>query len=77
MMCDGLSYQCSERSCLILDSLLALRYLRVSRDRNSFYLALTKADLANFPLMPKNDYKWLADYAWLERNNSQFSVEPK
>ncbi len=56
---------------------VALRYLRVSGERNSFYLALTKADLANVPLMPENNYGWLADDTWLERNNSQFSVEPK
>jgi hypothetical protein len=56
---------------------VALRYLRVTRERNSFFLALTQADLANVPLMPDNDYAWLSNDAWLEQNNSRFSVEPK
>ena len=56
---------------------VALRNLRVSRERNSFYLALTKADLADVPLMPDNNYEWLSDDVWLARNNSRFSVEPK
>jgi hypothetical protein len=56
---------------------VALRYLRVTRERNSFFVALTQADLAKVPLMPDNDYAWLSDDAWLEQNNSRFSVEPK
>jgi hypothetical protein len=56
---------------------VALRYLRVSRERNSFYLALTQSDLANVPIMPDNDYHWLSDDTWLKKNNSRFSVEPK
>ena len=55
---------------------VALRYLRVSRERNSFYLALTQADLANVPLMPDNNYEWLSDDASLAPNDSRFSVEP-
>jgi hypothetical protein len=56
---------------------VSLRYLRVSRERSSFYLALTKTDLAAVPLMPNNNYEWLSDEAWLARNNLLFSVEPK
>jgi len=56
---------------------VALRYLRVSQERNSFYLSVTQADLAKVPLMPDNHYHWLADEAWLQQNNAQFSVEAK
>lgn len=56
---------------------VALRYLRVSQERNSLYLSVTKADLADVPLMPDNQYLWLSDEAWLAHNNERFSVEPK
>ena len=45
---------------------VALRYLRVSQERNSLFLSVTAADLANIPLMPDNQYLWLSDEAWLE-----------
>eukprot|EP01034_Spumella_vulgaris_P013829 gene13829-biopygen12156 len=54
-----------------------LRDLRVSQERNSFYLAVTQADLADVPLMPDNIYSWLSDDEWLAENNRRFSVEPK
>jgi hypothetical protein len=56
---------------------VALRYLRVSQERNSLFLSVTQADLANIPLMPDNNYLWLTDEAWLTQNNQRFSVEPK
>lgn len=56
---------------------VALRHLRVSRERNSFYVALTKSQLTTLPLMPDNNYEWLMDEAWLSRNESMFAVEPK
>lgn len=56
---------------------VTLRDLRVSQERNSFYLSLTQADLANVPLMPDNNYAWLSDDRWLAENNRRFSVEPK
>lgn len=56
---------------------VGLRYLRVSRERNSFYLAISQADLVNVPLMPDNDFAWLSDDAWLVQNDTRFSVEPK
>jgi hypothetical protein len=56
---------------------VALRYLRVSQERNSLFLSVTEADLANIPLMPDNNYLWLSDEAWLTQNNQRFSVEPK
>jgi hypothetical protein len=56
---------------------VALRYLRVSQERNSLFLSVTQADLANIPLMPDNQYLWLSDEAWLNENNKQFSVDAK
>lgn len=56
---------------------VALRNLRVSQERNSFFLSVTQADLANIPLMPDNQYMWLSDEAWLTQNNKRFSVDPK
>lgn len=56
---------------------VALRYLRVSQERNSFFISVTQADLANIPLMPDNDYQWLSDDVWLAENNRRFSVDPK
>jgi hypothetical protein len=56
---------------------VALRDLRVSQERNSFFLSVTQADLANIPLMPDNGYEWLSDDAWLAENNRRFSVDPK
>lgn len=56
---------------------VALRYLRVTQERNSLFLPLTQADLANVPLMPDNQYRWLSDDAWLLRNDHSFSVDPK
>jgi sporulation protein YlmC with PRC-barrel domain len=56
---------------------VALRYLRVSQERNSFFMSVTQADLANIPLMPDNHYMWLSDEAWLTANDRHFSVDPK
>jgi hypothetical protein len=56
---------------------VALRYFRVSQERNSFYLSVTQADLAKIPLMPDNQYGWLSDEQWLDQNNAHFSVEAK
>ena len=56
---------------------VTLRDLRVSQERNSFYLSVTQADLAHVPRMPDNNYAWLSDDRWLAENNRRFSVEPK
>jgi len=54
-----------------------LRYLRVTRERNSLFLPVTQADLTSVPLMPDNQYLWLSDNAWLLQNDQSFSVDPK
>jgi hypothetical protein len=56
---------------------VTLRDLRVSQERNSFYLSVTQADLADVPRMPDNNYGWLSDSRWITENNRRFSVEPK
>ena len=56
---------------------VALDNFRVSQERNSFYLSVTRADLPKIPLMPDNKYHWVTDQAWLARNNASFSGEPK
>lgn len=49
-----------------------LRSLRVSQDRNSFYLRIPESRTKNVPLMPDQDYTWLSDDAWRERNDALF-----
>lgn len=56
---------------------VALRYLRVTQERNSLFLPVTGTDLADVPLMPDNDYQWLSDEAWLKQNDKYFAVDPK
>jgi hypothetical protein len=56
---------------------VALRYLRVTQERNSLFLTVTRADLANVPMMPDNEYQWLSNEAWLSLNDASFSVDPK
>ena len=49
-----------------------LRSLRVSQDRNSFYLRIPESEIRKVPLMPDQDYTWLSDDAWRERNDALF-----
>ena len=49
-----------------------LRSLRVSQDRYSFYLRIPESETTNVPLMPDQDYTWLSDDAWRERNDALF-----
>lgn len=49
-----------------------LRSLRVSQDRNSFYLRIPESATRNVPLMPDQDYKWLSDDVWRARNDALF-----
>jgi hypothetical protein len=53
-----------------------LRFMRVSQERNSFYLPMAETDLKAVPLMPDSEYSWLADEGWLEQNEARFSVAP-
>jgi hypothetical protein len=46
--------------------------LRVSQNRQSFFLPMPDPDVKKVPLMPDNDYKWLSDAAWRARNDALF-----
>jgi hypothetical protein len=50
-----------------------IRSLMVSQERASFYLPLTSAHAKMVPLMPDQDYAWLRDVAWRDRNDALFS----
>jgi sporulation protein YlmC with PRC-barrel domain len=49
-----------------------IRALMVSQERGSFFLPLTSARAKMVPLMPDQDYAWLGDAAWRDRNDSLF-----
>ncbi|BAB54778.1 PRC-barrel domain-containing protein [Mesorhizobium japonicum] len=49
-----------------------LRYLQVNEERNSFYLRISSADVKAVPLMPDQEYLWLADEAWRAKNDAIF-----
>jgi hypothetical protein len=50
-----------------------IRFLKVSQERASFFLPIREAEVRTVPLMPDQDYKWLADEAWRVRNDALFS----
>ena len=47
--------------------------LKVSEERESFYLPITEAQVKTVPLMPDQDYEWLSDEAWRSRNDALFT----
>jgi PRC-barrel domain protein len=49
-----------------------LRSLKVSQERSSFFLPLPEAKVKILPVMPDQDYKWLADEAWRAKNDVVF-----
>ena len=50
-----------------------IRFLKVSQERDSFFLPLPEAQVKAVPLMPDQDYKWLSDEAWRTRNDALFA----
>jgi hypothetical protein len=50
-----------------------IRTLRISQERNSFFLPINESELRAVPLMPDQDYQWLADKAWRMRNDAYFA----
>ena len=50
-----------------------IRSLKVSQERDSFFLPISQAEAKTVPLMPDQDYKWLSDSAWRTRNDALFS----
>jgi sporulation protein YlmC with PRC-barrel domain len=51
-----------------------IRSLKVSQGRESFFLSITREAVKTVPLMPDQQYKWLADNAWRARNDAHFST---
>lgn len=55
------------------DSIIVpIRSLKVSQERDSFFLPMANAAVKAVPLMPDQDYKWLSDEAWRSRNDALF-----
>jgi hypothetical protein len=51
-----------------------IRSLKVSQGRESFFLPITKDAMKKVPLMPDQDYTWLADKTWRARNDGRFAT---
>lgn len=49
-----------------------LRYLQVNQARTSFFLRISSAQAKAVPLMPDQDYLWLADEEWRATNDAIF-----
>jgi hypothetical protein len=49
-----------------------IQSLRVSQERSSFFLPMSKDAMKAVPLMPDQDYKWLSDPKWRTRNDAIF-----
>ncbi|WP_309086632.1 PRC-barrel domain-containing protein [Chelativorans sp.] len=52
-----------------------LRHLKVDQERDSFFLQITEAEAKAVPLMPDQEYEWLADEAWRLRNDALFQYQ--
>jgi hypothetical protein len=50
-----------------------IQSLKVSQERDSFFVSLTEAKIRTVPLMPDQDYKWISDEAWRTRNDALFA----
>jgi hypothetical protein len=50
-----------------------IRSLKVSPDRDSFFVAIAHEAVRNIPLMPDQNYVWLSDAAWRNRNDALFA----
>ncbi len=49
-----------------------IRFMKVSRERDSFFLSIPEAKLKAVSLMPDQEFKWLSDEAWRSRNDALF-----
>jgi hypothetical protein len=49
-----------------------LRYLQINQARSSFFLRISSAQAKTVPLMPDQDYLWLADEEWRATNDAIF-----
>jgi hypothetical protein len=51
-----------------------IRSLKVSQERVSFFLPMPEAEVKSIPLMPDQEYRWLSDEAWRDRNDKLFAA---
>ena len=49
-----------------------IQSLKVSQERESFFLPISKDAMKAVTLMPDQDYKWLSDQKWRARNDAIF-----
>ena len=49
-----------------------IQSLKVSQERESFFLPISKDAMKAVPLMPDQDYRWLSDQKWRMRNDAIF-----
>jgi hypothetical protein len=49
-----------------------IRSFKVTQDRASFFLPISKEILKTVPLMPDQDYRWLLDSKWRTHNDTFF-----
>ena len=49
-----------------------IQSLKVSQERVSFFLPISKETMTKVPLMPDQDYKWLSDKKWRAHNDAIF-----
>jgi hypothetical protein len=50
-----------------------IRSLKVSQERDSFFLPMPHSKVETVPHMPDQDYNWLSDEAWRTRNDALFA----
>jgi hypothetical protein len=50
-----------------------IRSLKVSQERDSFFVSIASTDVKAVPLMPDQNYKWLSDEKWRARNDALFA----
>jgi sporulation protein YlmC with PRC-barrel domain len=51
-----------------------IRSLKVTQDRSSFFLPISKEIMKTVPLMPDQDYAWLSDQKWRTHNDALFQT---
>jgi sporulation protein YlmC with PRC-barrel domain len=51
-----------------------IRSLKVTQDRSSFFLPISKEIMKTVPLMPDQDYDWLSDQKWRTHNDALFQT---
>ena len=50
-----------------------IRFLKVSQERTSFFLAVPEAKVKTLPVMPDQDYNWLVDETWRTKNDALYA----